>query len=302
MNWFILALIAILFWSGSDLFSKMGSKSDDPYSHWKMVMAVGTVMGIHAIFMIVTGTPFSPRDIITYLPASFLYILAMILGYVGLRYIELSVSSPVCNSSGAVAAILCFLILKETMSGLQFLGVALVCIGVFALSVIEKRKDDALRAAEGIAPDVKHSRSVIAILFPILYCIIDGLGTFVDALLLFDEETGMGFIAEEQANIAYELTFLLLAVFALCYLLIKGAKFEAPREVPKIAAALCETAGQFAYIFAIGDNAIVAAPMISSYCVVSLLWSRIILKEKLTKAQYAVIAVAAVGIIILGQE
>lgn len=52
MNWFILALIAILFWSGSDLFSKMGSKSDDIYSHWKMIMAVGTVMGIHAIYQI----------------------------------------------------------------------------------------------------------------------------------------------------------------------------------------------------------------------------------------------------------
>jgi len=302
MNWFILSLIAILFWSGSDLFSKMGSKSDDPYSHWKMVFFVGIVMGAHAIFLIATGTPFSVRDIVTYFPASFLYILAMILGYVGLRYIELSVSSPVCNSSGAVAAILCFLILGDTMSGIQLFGVALVCIGVFALSVIEKRKDDALRAAEGFTPDAKHSRSIIAILFPILYCLIDGLGTFVDAMLLFDEETGAGFIAEEQANIAYELTFLLLAIFALCYLLAKRAKFEVPRETPKLAAALCETAGQFAYIFAIGDNAIVAAPMISAYCVASLLWSRIFLKEKLTKSQYAVIAVAVVGIIILGQE
>ena len=169
MNWFLLSLIAILFWSGSDLFSKMGSRPDDKYSHWKMVMAVGTVMGIHALFLIATGTPFSPADIITYLPASALYILSMILGYVGLRYIELSVSSPVCNSSGAVAALLCFFFLGETMSGLQLFGVVLVCAGVFALSVIEKRKDDALRASEGLTPDVKHSRSIIAIAFPLLY-------------------------------------------------------------------------------------------------------------------------------------
>ena len=52
----------------------------------------------------------------------------------------------------------------------------------------------------------------------------------------------------------------------------------------------------------IGANAIVAAPMISSYCIMSLVWSRIFLKEKLSKAQYAVIAVAAVGIAILGME
>lgn len=303
MNWFILALIAILFWSGSDLFSKIGSRPDDPYSHWKMVMAVGLVMGVHAIAMIVTGTPFSPMDIITYLPASFCYILSMILGYAGLRYIELSVSSPVCNSSGAVAALLCFFVLGETMSGVQLLGVALVCIGVLALSIIEKRKDDNERAAEGIQADHKHTHSLIAITFPLLYCLIDGLGTFVDALLLFDEETGAGFIGEAQANIAYELTFLMMAIFAFVYVVcIRKAKLEAPRETPKLVAALCETAGQFAYIYAIGDNAIIAAPMISSYCIVSLLWSRIFLKEKLTKAQYAVIAIAAVGIIILGQE
>ena len=297
MNWFLLSLIAILFWSGSDLFSKMGSRPDDKYSHWKMVMAVGTVMGIHALFLIATGTPFSPADIITSLPASALYILSMILGYVGLRYIELSVSSPVCNSSGAVAALLCFFFLGETMSGLQLFGVVLVCAGVFALSVIEKRKDDALRASEGLTPDVKHSRSIIAIAFPLLYCLIDGLGTFADALLLDTV------IAEEQANIAYELTFLLMAVFAFIYVvLVKKQPLKISREKPKVVAALCETAGQFAYVFAIGANPIVAAPMISSYCVASLLWSRLILKEKLTKSQYLVIAVAAVGIVILGQE
>lgn len=275
----------------------MGSKPDDKYSHWKMVMAVGAVMGIHALSLIATGTPFSPTDIITYFPASALYILSMILGYVGLRYIELSVSSPVCNSSGAVAALLCFFFLGETMSGVQLFGVVLVCSGIFALSIIEKRKDDTLRAAEGLTPDIRHSRSVIAIAFPLLYCLIDGLGTFADALLLDTV------IAEEQANIAYELTFLLLAFFAFVYVvLIKKQSLRISQEKPKIAAALCETAGQFAYVFAIGANPIVAAPMISSYCVASLLWSRLILKEKLTKSQYLVIAIAAVGIVILGQE
>lgn len=297
MNWFFLSLTAILFWSGSDLFSKMGSKSDDRYSHWKMVMAVGTVMGIHAIVLLIMGTPFSLSDIFIYLPASFLYILSMIIGYAGLRYIELSISSPVCNSSGAVAALLCFFILGETMSGLQFFGVGMVCVGVFCLSLIEKKKDDRLRAAEGFSPDKKHTRSIIAIAFPLLYCLIDGLGTFADAVLL-DRS-----IAEVQANIAYELTFLMMAVFAFIYVVvIKKQRISIPREKPKIAAALCETAGQFAYVFAIGANAIVAAPMISSYCIASLLWSRLFLKEKLSKSQYLVIAVAAVGIAILGME
>ena len=74
--WLVIALIATLCWSGSDLFSKIGSKPSDKYSHWKMVMAVGFVMGLHAIYEIATGTPITLRDIIYYLPASSMYILS----------------------------------------------------------------------------------------------------------------------------------------------------------------------------------------------------------------------------------
>lgn len=300
MTWFVLSLIAILFWSGSDLFSKMGSKPEDKYSHWKMVMAVGTVMGLHAIVMLALGTPFHPRDIITYMPASAMYILSMVLGYVGLRYIELSISSPICNSSGAVAALLCFIFLGQRMTGLQLFGVVLVCAGVLALAVIERRQDESVRLALRKASNVKYERSVIAILFPILYCLIDGLGTFADAVLI-EGETPI--IAEGSANIAYELTFLAMGVFAFIYVVgVKKQKLSIPKEKEKLIAAVSETAGQFAYIYAIAANAVVAAPMISSYCVMSLVWARIILKEKLTKPQYAVIAVTAVGIAILGME
>ena len=47
--WFWLALIALLCWSGSDLFSKIGCQGEDDHlAHLKMVIAVGTVMGLHA--------------------------------------------------------------------------------------------------------------------------------------------------------------------------------------------------------------------------------------------------------------
>ena len=47
--WFWFSLIALVCWSGSDLFSKIGCQdADDKYSHLKMVMAVGLVMGLHA--------------------------------------------------------------------------------------------------------------------------------------------------------------------------------------------------------------------------------------------------------------
>ena len=73
-------------------------------------------------------------------------------------------------------------------------------------------------------------------------------------------------------------------------------------EVPKYTGAICETAGQFAYIFAIADSKhlTMSAPMISSYCVVSVLWSRIFLKEKLSWKHYLMILFVAIGIVIMG--
>lgn len=306
--WFGLSLVAILFWSLTDLFSKAGSKREDKYSHWKMAMMVGFVMGIHALIMILLGEEFHLRDMLTYFPASAMYILAMVIGYVGLRYLYLSLSSPICNSSGAVAAILCFFLLGERLAVWQYVGVGMIVASVFALSVTEKVYETRERRLAGAAPpDRKYTHSFLAILLPVLYCIIDALGTYADGLLLYEyDDDGTivsGVIAEGPANIAYELTFLLIAVFAFIYVvIIKKQHLSLRYEMPKIGGALCETAGQFAYIYAIAQNTMAAAPLISSYCVLSLVWARVFLKEKLTWVQYVFIALAAAGIVVMGIE
>ena len=108
--WFWFSVIALLCWSGSDLFSKIGCRDGrDKYSHLKMVTAVGVVMGLHAAYeVLVGGVEINGQILLTYLPVSLLYIASMAMGYLGLRYIELSISSPICNSSGAIVAIMTF--------------------------------------------------------------------------------------------------------------------------------------------------------------------------------------------------
>lgn len=293
--WFAYALAALLCWSGSDLFSKIGSRPEDKYSHWKMVMAVGLVMGLHAGYEIFFNhVEISWQIIITYLPASALYILSMTLGYVGLRYIELSVSSPICNSSGAIACLMCFLFLNQRLAGLQTVGVVLVCLGVVALGIIEQKEDSQIKELRAQKEGLKYSRSAIAIIFPVLYCLIDAAGTFADSYILES-------LAEESANVAYELTFLLMAVVAFIFVkIIRHQPILISREKPKLLAAVCETAGQFAYVFALGANAIAAAPVISAYCMLSVLWSRIFLHEQLSRKHYLAIAVTVIGIVIVG--
>ena len=296
--WFILALVTALFWGGSDLFSKMGTDPRDKYSHLRMIIMVGAVMGVHGLVMFcINYKEFDPMSIVRYLPVSAFYIISMAIGYVGLRYLELSVSSPVCNSSGAVAAVLCFLFLGQTMSWIQFAAVALVVLGVVLLSVFDMKDENKARKFRGEVIEQKYQVSALAVSLPIFYCILDALGTFGDALVM----DTLALVSEEEAEIAYEFTFLFCAVAAFIFLVfIKKQKFRLWDEREKGLGALCETAGQFAYVYAIADNAIMAAPLISSYCLFSVVLSRIFLKEKLTKRQYLAIGVAVCGIVIMG--
>ena len=299
MMWFWLALIALICWSGSDLFSKIGcADARDKYSHLKMVMAVGVVMGLHACYEIfIGGTEISLSIIITYLPVSMLYILSMAIGYIGLRYIELSISSPICNSSGALVAILCLITggINDVVP-LQLVATAFICVGVVGLGVVEAREDDELRRARQDASNYKYAKSWLAIALPVIYCLLDALGTFADSLVL---ET----LNEDSANAAYELTFLFCGIVCFIYaVVIKRDRLVFKMEAPKYVGAIFETAGQFAYIYAIADSEHVAmaAPIISAYCAASVLWSRIFLKEKLSWKHYLMIAIVVIGIVILG--
>ena len=296
--WFVLALTALLFWSGSDLFSKIGSKPDDKLSHWKMVMAVGLVMGLHACYEIfVGGVPISFDAIITYLPASLLYIVSMLMGYIALRYIELSVSSPICNCSGAIAAIFLLIFLNEAPAPLMWVGIALVGVGMISLGAAEMSESDEIRAMRQQKANVKYAKSWIALILPVLYCFLDAAGTVADGIILD------GTLSEDVANVAYELTFLAMGIGAAIYvLLIKRDKITIPREGPKLLGGICETAGQFAYIYALGDEVFAgpAAAIISCYCALAVVWSRIFLKEKLSWKHYAAIAIAICGIVVLG--
>ena len=298
MNWFWFAIIALLCWSGSDFFSKLGCRDNrDKYSHLKMVMAVGLVMGIHALFEIINGVEINWNILLTYLPVSLLYIGSMALGYVGLRYIELSISSPICNASGALVAVMSLIMGTAEMDHpLQYVAVALACLGVVGLGFVEATEDKELRAARQEASNYKYAKSWLALALPIAYCLLDAAGTFADALVLEN-------LNEDSANVAYELTFFAAGVCCFVYtVLIRKQPLVAKVERPKYIGALFETAGQFAYIYALADTEHVAmsAPIISSYCIASVLWSRIFLKEKLSWKHYTAIAVTVAGIIIMG--
>ena len=300
--WLVFTLITTLCWGAADLFYKRGADEKDRYSHLKTSIMVGLVMGAHAIVMLlINGFDYDFRNLYLYFPVSFLYMLSMTVGYFGLRYLLLSVSSPVQNASGAVVCILCLLFLGQRLDLPSTAAVVLICGGVLALGILEYRA----QARPKLPTQKKYRFGFAAFFIPLLYCAIDALGTFFDAYYLDNiAASPLVGISEENiefvANTSYELTFLLGAIALLIFLRVKKEPFTLRRQGNRGAAALLETAGQFCYVYAMSANAVVAAPVVAAYCMVSVLLSRLFLKEKLTAWQYAAVGVVIGGIVLLG--
>ena len=309
------AVICVLGWGFADLFYKKSSDGNDRLSHLKIAVWVGLVMGVCAFALIPFAesgfdAPSVVSNAVKYLPASLSYIVSMVIGYAGLRYLELSIISPVQNSSGAlsmIAMVVFFAVtrgfdsISEEYGPLDYAGVFFVIAGVIALAVVEKKIADKDREANS-QENRKYRIGALALLFPLLYCVFDTIGTAADGIIL-DEEAGLG-LGEIDVIILYGLTFFIAGVVSWFVILIKEKKPYNPIAFKEIktkgAAALCEEFGQVFYVYAMSKNPILAAPVVASYCIISLLLSRIFLKEKLTKLQYACVFAVIIGIILLG--
>ena len=282
----IYSLLTFVLWGFADLFYKKGnSKKEDKYSDLKTSIIVGIVMGIYAIiYMIVKRVEINIIDILKYLPASICFIFSMVISYKGMKYLELSIVSPVENTSGVITSILLIIFFKEIYPKPVYIGIVLVFIGILLIYSHEKKENRTI-----------GNKKILAIILPFAYCLLDGLGTFLDALYLDKFEI----LSEDTVLIAYGFTFLLFALLGIMYLKSKNEKISILNEKDKGIAAIFETLGQFFYVFAMASDSTVSATIVGSFCIFSLILSRIVLKEKLKPQKYIAIGIAIVGLIML---
>ncbi len=293
--WLACALITTLVWGVGELFYKKGSHADEKYSHLKVNICVGAVMGLHAVYTLVTkDINYDPINLIRYAPVSLLYIISMTCSFFGIRFIEESLADPLENTSGAICSVMAVVLLGEGMATGSFIPIILIVIGVVGIGIFERRGETDRRKKLG------KVMAVVAFAMPFGYALLDALGSFLD--IYFLEITTSPLInvteatIEEVANTSYELTYAIVAILSLLFIWARGEKFNASKQGDKLIAGICETAGQYTYVFAMSGNGAVSAPILSAVCVVSLLLSRIFLKEKLTKGQYLFITMVIVGI------
>ena len=302
MSWLFFSIATALLWGTAELFYKKGAQPGEKYSHLKICICVGAVMGLHAIFTLLTqDINYNPINILVYLPVSLFYIVSMSFSYFGMRFIEESISDPIENTAGVICVLLFAIIMGDSFHWLTWIAVAIITIGVVGVSYLENKGDTPRKKTLG------KKLAIVAFCMPFIYALLDAFGTFLDdAYYLVEDITSSPLVditeetIEAIANTSYELTFALFALILFIFMKAKKVKFGSiPKHKDKILAAVFETAGQFTYVYALGVADAIAAPILSSVCVVSLLLSRIFLKEKLSWKTYLFIGIVIIGILIL---
>lgn len=301
--WLIFATLTVLLWGTSEtIFKKVSTVEKN--SVLKLISYNGIVLGICAvIFMLITRTEMTMDIILTYLPISAIYITSMFCTYKAMTLVKVSILSPLQNSSCAITTILCILVLKQEVGIPQAIAIAVIVICMILLSI---NKDEALRLESGDKEqDAKNAKKAYllylkGIAFALGYFLLDGIGSFMDDYTLEAE------LSAEQVIIAFSLIYCFVGIICSIILKVKEKDYKIinfKENKLKLLGTLVETAGQytFIYTFAFGDAAL-ASPYIAAYSIVTVLLSRIFLKEKLTKKQYVLIALIMAGMITLSFE
>ena len=302
MSWLFFSIATALLWGTAELFYKKGAVESEKYSHLKICVWVGVVMGAHAIFTLLTqDINYNPMNLLAYLPVSLFYIISMAFSYFGMRFLEESISDPIENTAGVICTLLFVIFLQEEISALTWVAIAIITVGVLGVSFVENHGETTRKKRLG------KVLAIVAFCMPFVYALLDAFGTFLDDAFFLIEDVASSPLVdvteetiEAVANTSYELTFALFALGLFIFMKAKKVKFgPVTQHKDKILAAVFETAGQFTYVYALGGQDAIAAPILSSVCVVSLLLSRIFLKEKLNWKTYVFIGIVIIGILLL---
>ena len=312
MPWLLLTLSAIILWGATDILLKKSLQCSDSLSHFKTFVWIGLIAALSCVVVALCSDTLldSVRmiaDNLYLIPVTVFYVVAMFFGLLGAKHLDASVVSPLENIDGAITAIILYMFffltgrshVTDSIGIIDIIGTVAITTGVIFLGIQEHKLS---KQENNLEEDKKkHRLGALALLFPIAYNLADAVSMVA---------TGIAVSGETEVEIPeidfffFEcFGFLVISIFVWIYMLTVKKYVYNPfkkAELPRLGAATCETLGTLTFVFAVGINPILTAPITSSYCFVTVILARIFLKERLTKKQYLSLALVIIGIALLG--
>ncbi len=305
MHWLTLTFLAWSGWGLTDIFLKLS----DARRPFRNALRISALMGLAGLLLFSVSGGFSRaglpellRENIIYIAISAVSAVCILVSNIGLRFLDMSVMSPIENSSGVIPPLVLggFYLMHgdwhkvADLHPAVYAGTALILTGMVLLGYAESR-------AERGADNGRTLRvGALAVLLPLAFCIADAVDTVVCGIVLdrdLSEDIGVGDLC-----IIYGLVN---AVFgAVCWAALSALErriyhpFRGGEGWPLLGA-FSECGSYAAFLFAMELEPLLVPQIISSYCILSIVLSHWLLRERLTRLQYISLPPVIAGIALL---
>lgn len=287
-------------WSVTSLLYKAGVHKEDGEKHicLKYSVCIGIVFfAIALVYLIMRDESFSIwESAVRYWPMTLfgpVYAIVNTISFNGYIYNEATVESPLESISSGMSTILliiAYLVLGrvDSLSGLltplRTAGILVIMISIILLATVR----NSINRNEGGEQKAKWmTRGLGTLIFPILFAVIDGLETIVTGVCL-DSTYGYAMPAGDSI-IIIGMEYAVFALGCWIYLYRKEGKIYNPftqKSVPRILGAVADNIGIVFYSYAMSYNSVSTDPIIAVYPVFVMIGGRLIMREKLSAAQY----------------
>lgn len=311
--WMVYVLLCITLWGITGIFYKKGADIEDKYIHLKYSIIVGLIFFIIALgYIIVRDEPFSIwESVIRFWPVTLYgiaYAIVNTITFKGYLYNEVSVNAPIENTANGSYVMILIAVyamlgrvnsIWEVLTVYKIIGILCIFLGLLFLGIVQHSEAKALGKKE------TFKEGASALIFPIVFSMMDGLETIVTGVCM-DKRLGYA-MPEGDAVIIGGMEYALFALSFWIFVSIKEKRVFNPltkRNLPFIGGAICDNVAIVFYAYAMAIDSVATDPLLAIYPVLTVLLSRIILKERLSVKQYLCVALLLSGsvVIVIGQN
>lgn len=310
--WTISVFACIALWGVTSIFYKKGADRNDPYIHLRFSVITGIVFFVIALrYLLIREEPYSIwESAARFWPFSafgILYAIGNTVTFKGFLYNDASVVAPIentANGSCVMMLIVAFALLGrvdsiwELLTPYKIAGIVCIFLGLLFIGILQHNEAKAAGKTE------TFQAGATALIYPLLFSMMDGLETVISGVCL-DKTFGFA-MPEGDSIIIIGMEYAFFALLFWIYISVREKKVYNP--FTKISAdlfcgALCDNIAIVFYSYAMALDTVATDPILAVYPMITVLLSRIVLKETLSVKQYLCLGLLLAGsvIIVIGQ-
>lgn len=316
--WIFLVLLSFLAYSFSSIFEKKGASIHEDHTSIKMVIWIGFFWGLVALGLTILGlreTSSLMVEMVAETPAilasPIFFALALLFNFFAFKLIPLSIASPISNTEGVfefIGVVILFFILgksgelEESLSGWKFILIVLILLLTIILTSI-RNKNENQESSRALARGrflIKNGHfAIIGVCSAFLFAIFDAASSLVD--IYFLGELGNDAVIKSM-DYLYAQSMVYFCISAVLYFLLwflekKPYNPFQKHERSRILGAGLDTVATVTWMLAVALNQIYTNIIISTYCIMTLILSRILLKEKFGRKETTLIIAIIISVV-----